>query len=48
MMPARIHSRLRWKKPTASVISVQEASTDMMPRKKVSISSKRLRPSMAR
>ena len=44
MTPARVHSRLKWKKPTCSRISVQEESTAMMPRKQVSRTSRRLKP----
>ena len=46
--PASTHSKLKWKKPTPSRISFQEASTETMPRTKVRISNSKLSPSIAR
>ena len=44
--PARPHSRLKWKNPTRSVISDQEASTATMPSQQVSTTISRLSPSI--
>ncbi len=48
MIAASVHIRLKWKKPTRSSISRQEARTLMIPRKAVSTISRRLRLSIAR
>ena len=48
MTPAKTNIRFRWKNPTRSLISLQEATTDMMPRNAVSRTISRLSPSMAR
>ena len=48
MTPAKVHIRLKWKKPTRSVISLQEAITDMMPSPRVRRISNRLKPSRPR
>ena len=48
MIAATIHSRLKWKKPTRSLIAFQEPATAMMPRKLVRMMSSRLSPSIAR